>query len=214
MGKNTRTTKYGPAVQLLIIAGAIVAPFLAFNLMDLELFSVFKTMFTTLFSSIKPWLCPPYVYLLINFIIFFIAASSSIRSYNPIVFNPPTTETDDHQYQSLIADESFIQTSLVCQSIAVSLDDDHVNFDTLKDPVHVHADEGRSKEGEVASESTVFDKRELRKSKTFHEGVSRPRGRRERYVRILSQEELDRQVEAFIYRCKQDTNTSNVNVHK
>lgn len=86
--------------------------------------------------------------------------------------------------------------------------DDHVNLQTLEGVInHRHADhEGKSKE--VASESVV-DKRELRKSKTFHEGVSRPRGRRERYVRILSQEELDRQVEAFIYRCKQDMNVQN-----
>jgi len=195
MGKNNGTTKYGGVVQLLVIAGVVVTPLLALNWMDLELFSVSKTTFSALLSSIKPWLCPPYVYLLINFIIFFIAASSSIRYFNPVVFNPPIIRTGDdhHQWQSLTdEDDSFIQSSLAFPVESESSSEGS----GLKDP---HGDE------------SVVDKvkrRELRKSKTFQEGVSdsKQRGRRERYVRILSQEELDRQVEAFIYRCKQDTN--------
>lgn len=265
MGKNTNTKGYERAIQLLVVTTAVLTPFLAFNMMeDLELFSVSKTMFITLWwSSINPWLCPPYVYLLINFIIFFIFASSLFRSKS-IIYH---STNDDSQSLT----DSFIESSLVSQNLSVRttlLDDHELMFHTLEDsykkgePYYCEpsptglttiiedvnhndpkakkmmsrlephtsivdtykdkdSDDGlkfpiledtfndqdnyKSVSKEVVSKSLV-DKRELRKSKTFHEGGSSSRGRRERYVRILSQEELDRQVEAFIYKFKKDTN--------
>lgn len=249
MGKNSNTIRYETVVQLLLLAAVILTPFLAFNITDyLELFSVSKIMdiYISFWSSIKPWLSPSYVYLFINFIIFFIAASSSICS-NAMGLDP-SSPTD-----------SFIESSIPCHNLAAGslLDDhdhDHSKFHTLEDTFKdQHGGEGRLKEvapesmvgqrdwngggegrlkavapesmvdqrdrrgvdgilKEVAPESmvgrdldadeSVVDMRELRKSKTFNGGELRSSGRRERYVRILSQEELDRRVEAFIYTFK------------
>lgn len=233
MGNKLRnTTSYETVVQLLALAAVILAPFMAFNFMDLELFSVSKSMFIALRSSINPWLCPPYVYIVINFIIVFIAALSFIHS-NTIIYD----STND---QNQNPNASFIDSSLISQSLdevhEPLVDDDdfkvhdlkfHKFEDTFKsqeDYMKSHKSESMPKERhnkledmfkldqgdnhskvkkleEVVHESVV-DKRELRKSRTFHEGGSRSRGRKERYVRILSQEELDQRVEAFINKFK------------
>lgn len=235
MGKNPNKTRYETVImQLLVVAAAVLTPLLAFNFMELELFSVSKTMFITLWSSINPWLYPPYVYLLINFIILIIFASSFIHS-TTIFFNPSPNK------QSLTNDDSFIESSFLSQNIAVggSLLDDNLEFHTMEDTnkkpddelklhkledvlfkdhhenLKLHEledtfkdrnDDVRRLMKDVGSESVV-DKRELRKSRTFHEGRSMSsRVRRERYVRILSQDELDRRVQAFIYKFKKDVN--------
>ncbi|GJZ35669.1 general transcriptional corepressor trfA-like protein [Tanacetum coccineum] len=231
--KLLNTTSYETVVQLLALAVAILAPFMAFNFMDLELFSVSKSMFTTLWSSsINPWLCPPYVYILINFIIVFIAALSFIHS-NTIIYDHSTNDHD----QTLNA--PFIDSSLISQTLdqvhEPLVDDDfkchdlefHKFEDTFKnqdDYLKPHKSKSMSKErhnklGDMLKldgdednrhpkvkklEEVVHeDKRELRKSRTFHEGGSSwSRGRKERYVRILSQQELDQRVEAFINKFK------------
>nr|XP_043615035.1 uncharacterized protein LOC122587030 [Erigeron canadensis] len=235
MGKqNTNTRNYETVVQLLVLAVAILAPYFAFNLMDLELFCVSKTMFITLWSSIKPWLCPPYVYLLINFIIFIIFASSFIN-YNTIFFNPSSNDHNQLLTNSFVESSSLVNPQNL--EIGSFLDDDQLKFHTLEadtfedckeeeDIKFSKLENSRSDHDlkcnnnsddtfedlidyevgnrfkKVVPDSVVHDKRELRKSKTFHEGGSRLIGRTERYVRILSQDELDRQVEAFIQKCK------------
>ncbi|KAI3735677.1 hypothetical protein L6452_15185 [Arctium lappa] len=220
MGKNSNTIRYETVVQLLLLATVILMPYLAFNFTDyLELFSVSKTMgiCISFWSSIKPWLSPSYVYLFINFIIFFIAASSSIFS-NTMGLDP-SSPTD-----------SFIESSIPCHNLATGSlpddhDHDHSKFHTLDDTFKDrHGGEGILKEvapesmvddrrdedaDEEVSPETVVDTRELRKSKTFNGGELRLSGRRERYVRILSQEELDRRVEAFIYTFKKKKKESN-----
>nr|GEV58140.1 hypothetical protein [Tanacetum cinerariifolium] len=219
MGNKLRNTSYETVVQLLALAVAILAPFMAFNFMDLELFSVSKSMFTTLWSSsINPWLCPPYVYLLINFIIVFIAALSFIHS-NTIIKNDHSTNDHNQTLNAPFIDSSLISQSLDHQVHEPLVDDDFkchdLEFqkfeDTFTNPddyIKPHKSKSMSKEQvkkleEVVHESVQVDKRELRKSRTFHEGGSSwSRGRKERYVRILSQQELDQRVEAFINKFK------------
>ncbi|KAK2987578.1 hypothetical protein RJ640_027879 [Escallonia rubra] len=101
------------AVQLLLLSAGIISTFLLLKVSVIPYsFDAIALILPGLWAQVKSWLSPPYIYLILNFIIIFIAVSSIFYDHDPVK-TPPHLQENDFD---LLEDTLMVTTTVLTDS--------------------------------------------------------------------------------------------------
>ncbi|KAK3014444.1 hypothetical protein RJ639_010089 [Escallonia herrerae] len=108
------------AVHLLLLSAGIMSTFLLLKVSIIPYsFDAIALILPGLWVQLKSWLSPPYIYLILNFIIIFVAVSSIFYHHDPVETPPHIQETDfdlspqedTHMITTTVLTDSPLQTN-------------------------------------------------------------------------------------------------------
>ncbi|KAI9384274.1 hypothetical protein POPTR_012G037001v4 [Populus trichocarpa] len=207
-----KTGKFGTTiwvVKMMLLCVGIISTFILFKVAIIPYtFNLILSTLPRVWISLRGWLSPPYIYIILNFIIIAIVASSIFQHPTPTLLQEKTNK--DTSKESCLTDSAKKQQAKMDKEPLTPKTDQQ---DTLEDAwTLIMEKQGKAPARQLKKSGTwdtppkVLQKangmitaagdggggRELEKSDTFNDSVSL---RREK---LISQDELNRRAEEFI----------------
>ncbi|KAK1371955.1 hypothetical protein POM88_038047 [Heracleum sosnowskyi] len=206
------------AIQLLLLLVGFISIVLVFKTAVIPYsFSKVSTL-PQLWLSLKFWLSPPYIYVIINIIIVFVVVSSAL--YHPRVnedqhsheYVSPRLRDEDEEAKHISSSPEHIKNILVTeQPVPENSDED---FDSMEATWEAIVEAGKLPEKKQLKKMETWNappvvmaaagKKEMRKLETFNESLlGRQRGGLMKDMSV-GQAELNNRIEAFISKFNRD----------